>query len=279
MEPILHKLYTYDEAITSFGNETLPEFFCHNDFVVLPKAVICLVTIGDPNIAPFLPSPSSLIWKRPDFRVWLPKKVSEVWDRSQSKVKRQKDHHIFLRLPENETYFYAGSAHLGSYGGQDYSASFSLNHKLPREAWLRYGGYAGWHVEVSHVSHRVEKGDLSEFRRIAEELSDQEFAHLSLTRYEEDSLTLHTNKHRGWLMYLRNPADGGLYTHDLGYGGDPKANEVFRCVCGIGLDFPARQTLPRERALMVAEEFFVMGELPCSVPWGAWNETAEEEKV
>jgi hypothetical protein len=268
VKPILHKLYTFDNAIASFGNDAFPEFFCHNDFAVLPKAVACLVTIGDPATDPFLPSPSSVIWKRPDFRTWLPGQVTEVWDRSQAKVKKLKDHDIFLRLPKDERYFYAGPAHLGSYGGQDYSADFSLNHKLPRDVWLRYGGYPGWLVEVNHATHRVDKGDLAAFRRIAKELPRQEFAHLSLTRYEEDSLNLHTNKGRGWLMYLREPADGGLYTHDPGFTGDPNAQEVFRCVCGIDLEFPARQTLPRDRAIKVAEEFFVTGELSRFVPWG-----------
>lgn len=269
MVPILHQRYTFDDAITSFGNETLPEFFCENDFVVVPKAVICLVTIGDPASDAFLPSPSSVIWKRPDHKVWLPGKVTEVWDRSQSKVKMLKDHHVFLRMPEDDSYFYAGIAHISSFGGQDYSASFSLADKLPRDVWLRYGGYPAWLLEANHATHRVQADGLAEFRRIAGELPNQEFAHLSLTRYEEDSLTLHTNKHRGWLMYLREPADSGLYTHDVGYSGDPKAEEIFRCGCGIDLEFPASQTLPRERAIEVAEEFYLTGELPRTVPWGA----------
>lgn len=267
MEPTLHSLYTFDDAITSFGNETLPEFFCHNDFVVLPKAVICLVTIGDSATEPFLQSPSSVIWKRRDYRVWLPGKVTEVYDRSQSEVKKLKDHHVFLRLPEEETYLYAGRAHLASYGGQDYSAWFSLQNKLPRDAWLHYGGFPGWLIEANHEAHRVEQGDLTGLRRLTEQIRRSDFAHLALTRYEEDSLTLHTNKSRGWLMYLREPADSGLYTHDTGYSGDPKAEEVFRCGCGIDLEFPARQTLPRNQALQVFEEFFATGELPRSVPW------------
>src|SRR5439155_13019694 len=67
--PILHNMYSLDDAITAFGSAAPPEFFCHHDFVSLPKAVICLVTIGDPNTGPFLTSPSSVTWKRPDFRV------------------------------------------------------------------------------------------------------------------------------------------------------------------------------------------------------------------
>jgi hypothetical protein len=68
-------------------------------------------------------------------------------------------------------------------------------------------------------------------------------------------------------MYLREPADGGLYTHDVNYQGDTKAEELFRYVCGIDLEFPARSTLPRESAMRVTEEFFVHGMLPKSFPW------------
>lgn len=275
MEPILHQLYSFDEAITAFGNDVLPEFYCHNDFVVLPNAVICLVTIGDPVAESALSSPSSVEWKRADYRKWLPEMVTAVVDRDQFKVRKIKDHHIFLRMPDDSSYFYAGPAHLGSFGGQNYSANFYLDSKLPRETWLRYGGYSGWLLEANHVIHRVPIGDLGEFRRITNDLPHQEFSHLSLTRYEEDSLSLYLNRHRGWLMYLREPADSGLYTHDVAYSGVPTSEEVFRCGCGIDLEFPARNTLPRNRAMEIAEEFFVTSELPRSVPWG--EQSGDEE--
>ena len=253
MGPILHNSYSFDDAITSFGNETLPEFFCQDNFVVVPKAVICLVTLGNPASEAHLQSPSCVIWKRPDCRTWLAGKVVEVWDRSGSETRKIREHHVFLRSQDDESFFYAGQAHLGSYGGADYSANFYLQHKLPREEWLRLGGYAGWLVEVNHQNHRVDNGDLKSFRDLAEELPRQEFSHLCMTRYEEDSLTLHSNQCRGWLMYLREPADGGLYTYDAEYVGDPKAEELFRCVCGIDLEFPRvrrclaiwRSALPR----------------------------------
>src|SRR5262249_11774679 len=77
--PVLHQMYSFDDAITSFGNETLPEFFCQDNFIVLPKAVFCLATLGDAALEPHLQSPSCVIWKRPDCRTWLPGKVTEVW--------------------------------------------------------------------------------------------------------------------------------------------------------------------------------------------------------
>lgn len=261
-------MYSFDDAITSFGNETLPQFFCQDNFVIVPKAVFCLATLGDAASEPHLESPSCLIWKRSDFRTWLPGNVTEVWDRSGPKAKKLRDHHVFLRMPDEELFCYVGRAHLGSYGGPEYAANFYLEIKLSRELWLRYGGYSGWSVEVNHQTHKIPSGDLRAFRNLVASLPTQEFSHLCMTRYEEDSLTLHTNAHRGWLMYLREPADSGLYTHDVGYRGDPKVEEMFRCGCGIDLQFPAGSTLPRESAIRVAEDFFVHGELPKSVPWG-----------
>jgi hypothetical protein len=202
---------------------------------------------------------------------WLPETVREVWDRSRKPVRKVRDHHVFLRTPSDKRFFYVGPAHLGSYGSfgkyTGVSAHFSLNEKLPREVWLKFGGYPGWLVEVNHQSYRVASGDLVAFEQLVNQLPEQEFSHLCMTRYEEDSLTVHTNARRGWLMYLRYPSDGGLYTRDSTYSGEPEPEEVFRCVCGIGLEFPLSQTLPRELAMRSAIEFFQHGQLPKCVHW------------
>jgi len=66
-------------------------------------------------------------------------KVTEAWG---SERQRIKEHHVFLRLPGDESFLYAGKAHLGSYSAAE--ANFTLNEKLPRDEWLRLGGYPGW---------------------------------------------------------------------------------------------------------------------------------------
>src|SRR5262245_16085095 len=149
--------------------------------------------------------------------------MREVWDRTQKQIRKLRDHHIFLRTRFDEQFFYAGPAHLASYGsvlggsGTGVCANFSLNERLPREMWLKVGGYPGWLVEVNHQSHRVVAGDVAAFEQLVNQLPQQECSHLCMTRYEEDSLIVHTNAQRGWLMYLRDPADGGVYTRDLEY--------------------------------------------------------------
>jgi hypothetical protein len=68
-------------------------------------------------------------------------------------------------------------------------------------------------------------------------------------------------------MYQRNPADNGTLIRDLNYDGDSDAEEFFPCACGIDMEFPAQQTLPRELAMQAAVEFFRAGELPRSGEW------------
>jgi hypothetical protein len=108
---------------------------------------------------------------------------------------------------------------------------------------------------------------LPTFERLVGILAQQEFSHLSMTRYEEDSLSVYTNARRGWLMYLRYPADHGVYARDLEYTEEPETEERFECVCGIDLEFPASQTLPRHMALQAVVDFFRTRELPQCVHW------------
>jgi hypothetical protein len=169
-------------------------------------------------------------------------------------------------------YFYAGPAHLGSYmmapgrDGTRPTAEFSLGEKLPREVWLKFGGYPGWLVEVHDHAERVASGDLAAFERLVSELPRQEFSLLRMTRYE-DSLTLYTNARRGWLMYLRSLEDRAMYPLDPEYSGAPESKEIFGCVCGVELDYLACRTLPRELAMRAAVEFFVSGQLPVRFHW------------
>jgi hypothetical protein len=85
-----------------------------------------------------------------------------------------------------------------------------------------------------------------------------------MTRYEEDSLTIYTNPSRAWLVYQREPDDSGLYLDDPTFG---VGQEHFQCLCGISLDFPARQTVSHAQAAEIARHFFAHGKLPTSRGW------------
>jgi hypothetical protein len=170
--------------------------------------------------------------------------------------------------PGDEKFLYAGKAHLGSYSAAQ--TDFTLNEKLPRNEWLRLGGYTGWLIDLHNRSERVDKGDLDSFRRHTAEIAGQEVLHLRMTRFEEGILEVHTNAGRGWLLYRRDPAEYSFCGRDPAETDLGQGEELLRCgCCGIVLDCPADHTVPRELAIRVAEHFFTVGELPRTLSWRA----------
>jgi hypothetical protein len=105
-------------------------------------------------LAPPVSSGGHGAYEPSDALPWLPEKVREVYDRGQKPIKKLRQHHVFVRTPSDERFIYAGPAHLGSYvsvpgnDATELSADFSLNERLPREAWLKFGGYPGWLLEI-----------------------------------------------------------------------------------------------------------------------------------
>src|SRR5262249_15803421 len=143
---------SFETAIAAFQQADRSEILCDGQFVVLPAAVLCFVTVGNPLGASHLQTPAVVVWKphRLDYFAgqrwpWLPEEVREA-------QRQRKAQHVFIRAAATEDFRYAGIAHLGSYGdgpgGKE--ARFYLAARLPRDAWLHLGGYPGWLVDVNH---------------------------------------------------------------------------------------------------------------------------------
>jgi hypothetical protein len=158
--PTLHQEYTMEEALAAFEPAGGAEFLCDEQFVVMSKAILCMATIGDPATQTHVASASRVVWKAdrvddvPLEQRWhAHDKITEAWGPERKRIKQ---HHVFLRLPGDEKFLYAGKAHLGSYFAAQ--ANFTLNEKLPRNEWLRLGGYTGWLIDLHDRSERVDKG-------------------------------------------------------------------------------------------------------------------------
>ncbi len=278
MPPTLHGEYDVESAIAAFGPSQRRTSYCGGHFVVLDHAVLCFLTLRQDDPTTAFTSPTELTWRPPkhfdtpaEELPWLPKDVRESRER-----------HLFVRPLASKPYLYVGPAHLGSYsyrpgGNADVEAGFSLNEKLPRELWLRFGGYAGWQVDLNHSIVFVPADDDVAFDTLVRAALAEQTSHFIMTRYEGDSMHLFLNPERGWLMYLREPADSGLYILDPAFERDvddvddvyyQEPEEDFECTCGISMTFPRSQTLPRERAADVVREFFATrGALPETIDW------------
>ena len=278
MPPTLHGEYDPEAAVAAFAPSRRRTNYCGGHFVVLDGAVLCFLTLRQDDPKTAFTTPTELTWRPPepfdtpgDELPWLPKDVRETRDR-----------HLFVRSSASQPYVYVGPAHLGSYsyrpgGDGDVEAGFSLNQKLPRELWLRFGGYTGWAVELNHSTVHIPGDDDVAFDALLRIAVAEAISHLIMTRYEDDSMHLFLNPERGWLMYLREPADSGLYIRDPAFQRDSddeddvyyqEPEEDFQCTCGISMTFPRSQTLPRDQAADVVREFFAArGALPETIDW------------
>ena|GEM_PF-6976588 len=267
----LYRTYTAEEAIAGFGHG--PNMLCDDQFAILPEVVLCFFTMGETKDEPHLRRSTEVVWipGRLDYvpakqYPWLPTSVREVYEYDGDERIQKRRHHLFLRTKDCNEYIYAGEAHLGRYGnsGDLYSAVFYLKAALPREIWLQLGGYHGWSVCLNHVESIVAENDPTAFDRLLGELTAKDYSHLTLTRYEDDSLQIFTNSNSAWIMYLREPDDSGLYLNDPTRG---DSEENFRCDCGIDLDFPVRQTTTHENAKQIVRHYFNAGYLPPDIQW------------
>jgi hypothetical protein len=277
--PRLHQSYTTDEAVAAFG-EGSAEWLCDGQFAVLPRQVLCFFTLDQRAIGhdgradgTRVESPTGVFWRpgRPDYapgdeEPWLPTPVREVCGPYPAR-ELLREHQMFLCRPGDERYFYAGRAHLGGWSNPlDPFADFSLRAKMPRDAWVRFGGYPGWLVGVATRSERIAAGDTAAYNRLVAELGPAE-GRIFLTRYEQDSLSVTVNAERGHVGYTGPDGQGYRAARDPAPCGDPDAIIELPACCELPLEAAQAETLPRAVAIEAAAEFFRTGQPPACVGW------------
>lgn len=263
---LLHDAYSRDEAIALLAPGATRSDLCDGEFVATPDAVAAFFTVGEP-IGAVVQSPTDITW-RPSRTDYAPREQYPFLPREAREVAHTctRRHHLFMRHASGERYHYLGLAHLGSYGGSPLApaAHFALDRKLPMALWLALGGYPEWEMATHDASLRLRADETARFAQLLADIFSKPHAHVTLTRYRQDSLQCFTNAHRAWFMYLRTPDDTGLHVSDPSGSGDP---EHFRCDCGISLDFPRANTVDHAAAHRILTEFFVLGELPNAAAW------------
>jgi hypothetical protein len=177
---------------------------------------------------------------------------------------------IFFAPEEPSTFVYVGDGSLVTYGFSDSAshgeADVDLNHKLPEEIWLCFGGYKGWSLTVDGEEQRGLSAD--EVLGMVSSAVAKGAGELSLTRYEEDSLTLLIEPRRAFVMYLAFDGDSGVTAQDPRMAGSPDTAS-FTLSNGQVDEFSFEETLPKDDALSVVQHFVSSGGL---APWVAWVE-------
>ena len=111
---------------------------------------------------------------------------------------------------------YLGPAHLAAYGRSGYEsrdeASFHLPDRLPRELWLRLGGFAGLRVEATDVHEDVEAAAVR--TAVADMLAASATGEVWVRRWTGEALTVLCEAERAFLMGLSERGDVGSVACD-----------------------------------------------------------------
>jgi hypothetical protein len=224
-------------------------------------------------------SPSLVVWKpgRLDYHPksrepWFPSQLTKCIERNGAYVPL---HHLFLRPAGDASFTYAGIAEMPMFGDipEDgriqQAAHFYLDTKLPRELWVRLGGYPGWRVEFNNTNRLFAADDVAGFEQLLAGIpTTSGHWQVTLVGYEEWRLAIQFSATRAHLSYrpLYWPLKMGEEQCVESYDADcqtPKKQEFF----GGGLVVPGARTVPRAQGIRAAMEHFGTARLPECIRW------------
>jgi hypothetical protein len=266
----LYTLYSRAAALEALGIEGAAPVAWGGQLVIGASVLALFVTLGPAENASHFPRPEHFCY-RPDreYALTLP---GEGWVPEALATHRRagRELHLFVQEGEVGCYRSAGRLGLGMYSlPRDYRqqrAEFDLEPRLPRDLWVRYGGYPGWKLTLRHQERLLAAGDEAVLDACLREVRDVEDVHLSLTRYEGDGLQLLANESQAYLAY-ENEWGGEEVVINRDYPDDTEEVAAFSCSCGIGLEMPLCNVISRTQGLEAVREFFVTGAQPVSVEW------------
>lgn len=267
-KPDLFQAMTREQAIAAFRGWRRPLSYCHDQFVVCGKSILFFATLTGPNKNSRLLSPDSLEWWPSDPEEyqgekvrWFPNAVqpkynqrNKTWTKRCYMFLRQAGHWLYCG-PIHQLYHQHGGA--GRFGEKSH-VGYHLEARLPYETWVAVGGYPAWKAKIAGAEQLLGLSDSAAFDEALEALPAGE-AHVELTRWKGDTLSVFLNQDRGFLMYLTEPGDSGTYV----VGDESEEPEHFSCpCCGISMEFERRFTVPRTTALSLFRAFYINGVAP-----------------
>jgi hypothetical protein len=277
---------TLKRAVAAFGDPASAEYFCDRQFAVVRGTRLCFATTGDPKSGTKLLTPSTVSWRparldyHPERQIpWLPAPLTRCVERNGGYLPL---HHMFLRAAGDRQFVYAGIAELPMFGeipdgGQvQHSARFHLDAKLPRDLWVRLGGYPGWMVEFNGTRQPFAADDVAGFERfLAGVPTASGFWEVSLAGYAENWFTVRFNAGRAWLRFVAD-AERAVRTQGMDCPAlessdptcpTPRKREHFGDEGYDRVTRPAGRTVPRELGVRAAVEYFRTGRLPQCIRW------------
>lgn len=139
-----------------------------------------------------------------------------------------------------------------------------LEQKLPKDVWLRLGGYDGWSVAYDD-GERAGLAPDDAVAAVAEAIAHGA-RQIDVTRYENDVLSLLVERDRAFVMYLESPGDDGAYACAPDAAGD-RTPVAFTLTNGQVDEFPREYTVPHAAGLAAVEHLVRHDALTPTLTW------------
>jgi hypothetical protein len=166
--------------------------------------------------------------------------------------------HLFVHQAAGQPYYYIGKGQLTGSGPQPTGSLLLLYHiepRLPREAWLRFGGYDGWLVRIGRNEHIV-PSHIDGIRLVANQWG-RISAEIQVTRYDGDLLQAVINDaDQAVVSYLKDSVCPEKFSGTF----DPGAEVLsLRRENGDTWDVPVTTVVTRHEALKIIESYMATG--------------------
>jgi hypothetical protein len=202
----------------------------------------------------------------PNTFFWLPSKAQlATWqqtcprlDRKKAFRENSKNCHLIVRAHSTEPWLYVGKARFytaGSVNGVEWKYGFRISPRLPRDVWMKFGGYTRWLVIIGREQLQVSKP--SDILSILKNEWGQTSTELNITRYEGDSMVAFANE-SGMSVVGYDDSKHEFTSYDPDRENSSET-VVFRRAGQPGHEVSVSRVIPKDAAIQIITEFLQSG--------------------
>lgn len=166
--------------------------------------------------------------------------------------------HLFAHRDVTGLYCYLGTASLSSYGmarAESLLLCYTMTTRLARDAWVGYGGCAGWMLTIGQSDYCATAYD--EAALLIDRLWGVKFPYVRISRYEGDVLQASTNEQgQAIVNYLADAASPECFSGRFD-GAEPWV--LFKGEGGDDWELPFTTVVTREEARSIIKSYLSSG--------------------
>lgn len=264
---------TRDEWLDFFGVSDSGTMFCDDQFVANDETKLAFLVLDHAYTGTCFTYPNRLIWRPTQHYL----KTTDCHQQFTEQFVATPIH-IMVQLPEDTIYTYIGVVSCHSYirhstfTQDDFfvDVTFWSENWLPRELWVKWGGYEAWKLIFNNEEVRV--STWAEIEPYVQRLysENNEYHHLVLEYYDGDMLHVATSGNRVIFNYSPEPFGSGCTSRNLDIDVEDKNYVTYFVYGGHHTEGRPSQFIPKTHLIATMRQYVDTGTLSHLIHWD-WN--------